>query len=390
MSNKILIATFSVWDNNHRTAISGMVEPLLSYLLPRYKQVDLIDGLHPGSSSVLSKIEHYRDGSLKHTTTSLASRLLFPLLWLQNKSATQIVFKVRDFLTVLEWGIKSIYALAGILLRTFGIVKVVVYYVSDYSPRRYSQKWFNNLYVFLDKLCAKHANYIWDVSPAMQSGRKEAGLDLKESAPVIIVPNALFPKQISHSAYNTLIPHSLIFAGTLGLENGPDLAIKAVAKLVKQYPDITLHIFGGNEGGKETFLKQMSKELGIEQQVFFHGFVHNAEELSRKINRYMIGLAPYKRKKDSVRAYGDATKLRLYMGAGIPTITTAVPPLGKEIEKKGAALIVEDNENSLASAIIKLFNKNLHQKMREEAVKFGKNNTWENTYGNALSQMGEI
>jgi len=399
MSKSILIATFSVWNRNRRTAISGMIEPLLSYFLPKNYDIDLIDGLHPGSSDVLTKIEQYRNKKLIKKTISYTSKILHPLLNSFNTNATQIIFKIRDFFSVLEWGIRSrkkydifigmesIYTIAGIVLRKIGITRYVIYYVSDYSPKRYSQNWFNTIYVFLDKFCAKHSEYIWDVSPAMQKGRKQAGLEQDKSAPVIIVPNALFPSQIFHCPINEQIPHSLVFAGTLGLENGSDIAIKAVAKLVKKYPDISLHVFGGNEQGKETFLKKMAEDLKIKDHIFFHGFVNNAEELSRKINRYMIGLAPYKVQENSVRAFGDATKLRLYMGAGIPAITTSVPPLGKEIAEKGAALIAKDNETEFAKSIIKLFDKKTYFSMRDKAIQFGKNNTWENTYTTALNEM---
>lgn len=401
MPKRILIATFSVWEKNRRTAISGMIEPLLSYFLPKGYEIDLIDGLHPGSSDVVTKIEQYKNKNLIKKTTSYTSKVLYLLLNAYNTNATQVIFKIRDFFSVLEWGIRSrkkydlfigmesAYTIAGIFLRKIGIVKSVIYYVSDYSPKRYSQNWFNAIYVFLDKFCAQHSNYIWDVSPAMQRGRKQAGLEPDKSAPVIIVPNALFPKQISTCPMNKQIPHSLVFAGTLGLENGSDIAIKAVAKLVKKYPDISLHVFGGNEQGKETFLKKMAEDLEIKNYIFFHGFINNAEELSRKINRYMIGLAPYKVQENSVRAFGDATKLRLYMGAGIPTITTSVPPLGKEIAEKGAALITEDNEAEFAESIIKLFDRKIYLPMREKAILFGKNNTWENTYKAAMEKSKE-
>ena len=52
----------------------------------------------------------------------------------------------------------------------------MVYYVSDYSPDRYRQKWFNDLYLWLDRQAAMHADIIWDVSPAMQPARVKAGL----------------------------------------------------------------------------------------------------------------------------------------------------------------------------------------------------------------------
>lgn len=396
---KIVIATFSNRQNGKRTAINGMIEPLLSYFLPHGKDVDIIDGNHPGSSHVTTLVEEYRRKSLTRTHTTVTSILLSPILMLRNKNGTQISFKLRDFFSTLEWGfrakknydlfigLESIYTIAGILLRTLGKTKRVVYYVSDYSPTRYGNTWFNKIYLLLDRFCAKHSDYIWDVSEAIQKGRIQGGLDPKKSAPVIIVHNALFPFQITPLPKEKCIPYSLVFAGTLGLENGPDIAIKAVKLLYRQYPTISLHMFGGNEEGKETVLKELVQKLQLSHSVQFHGFINNAEKLSKTINKYMIGLAPYKKRKNSVRAFGDATKLRLYMGAGLPAVTTDVPPLGKLMEEKGSVLITKDNEKEFAMAIKKLFDNTLYQRMKKKSVEFARHNTWESTYASAFSAM---
>lgn len=399
MYQKIFIATFSHRANGKRTAVNGMIEPLLSYLLPKTKIITLLDGSHPGSSTTDTFIEEYKNKQLKKIYISFTSSIMRPILASQNTNKTQVIFKIRDLLTPIEVGfrtnktydlfigLESIYTIGGLLLRSVGRVKKVVYYVSDYSPNRYKQKWFNTLYVFLDKYCAQHADYIWNVSPAMQDGRILAGLDPKKSAPAIHVPNALFSHQLIHKPLNKRVPYSLVYAGTLGPENGPDLAIKALAILKKKYPKIKLHIFGGS-GTTSHYLEKLAKKLRVESSVIFHGFISDTQKISEAISNYLIGLAPYRMQKDSVRVYGDATKLRLYMGSGIPIITTPVPPLGKEVAKKGAAVIVSDNEKDLSYAIQNLFaDKKAYASLKENATRYAKQNTWENTYKTAFSCM---
>lgn len=395
---KILIATFAVWSKGKRTSINGMIEPLLSFFSPRIARIDLVDGPHPGSDQVISKIEIYKKGKLEKTFLAKSSFLLYPILRLTNISKTQIYFKIRDFLAVLEWGIfarqkyqlfiglESINTLAGIVLKKLGRVQTVVYYVSDYSPHRYPQKWFNQIYLWLDRLCASHANFIWDVSKAMHPARIKAGLDPKKSAPVIHTPNALFPNQISYLPLNSLKPYSLVYAGTLGIENGPDLIVKALPEIKKSIPKVKLHIIGNH---REERLKKLVQQLKLQEIVFFHGFISDQVKLSKLVQQFCLGLAPYLAIKNSVRWYADATKLRLYLAAGLPIITTQVPPLGKEVARAGAGLVVKDKENELTEAIIKLLsNKKLYQKTRKAAIKYIKNNTWENTYTNALRKMG--
>lgn len=399
MPDKILIATFSVWNSKGRTSINGMIEPLLSFFQPKSKNIDIIDGPHPGSNTVITRFDRYIMGGLKNRSLSFISILMFPLLKIINTNGTQILFKVRDFLTVFEIiivsqtkydlfiGLESIYTIAGIILKKLGLIKTVVYYVSDYIPNRYTQKWLNNLYLRLDRFCCYHADYIWDVSPAMLSARIKAGLNSKKSAPVILVPNALFPEQISYLPQNEIKPFSLVFAGTFGPENGLPLAIKAMKKIITKFPSSVLNILGGGHT-PEKELRNLAKKNNVERNVVFHGFVQDATKLSNIVRQFAVGLAPYMSYPDSARWYGDATKIRLYLGAGLPIITTRVPPLGSEMEKYGAGIIVKDNDEELSNAVIKIFSdKNLYMNMREKAIRFAKNNTWKNSYGDALKKM---
>jgi len=380
-----------------------MIDPLLSFFLPKVNRIDIIEGPHPGSSTLTSKIDIYQKKKLQKTSIGKISALLYPLLKLTNNSLqTQLTFKLRDLLSTLEWGIssgqkyqlfiglESVYALAGLILKKLGIVKTVVYYISDYSPNRYKQKWFNNFYLWLDRFCAERADFIWDVSRAMQPARIKAGFDPKKSAPEIHVPNALFPKQISYLPARKLQPNTLVYAGTFGKENGVDLAIKAIAIIKKKIPKIKLHIYGGN-GLDEKRLNKLTQKLKLQESVFFHGFIRDLVKLSQLIQKCQIGIAPYLAIPGSHRWYADATKLRLYLAAGLPIITTQVPPLGKEVAKAGAGFVTKDNEKDFAQAVIKLFaNKKLYQKTHRAAIKYIKNNTWENTYTNALKKMGVL
>jgi glycosyltransferase involved in cell wall biosynthesis len=271
-----------------------------------------------------------------------------------------------------------------------GKVKTVVYYVSDYSPKRFGNKFINDAYLWLDRFAAKNSDYIWDVSTAMHPARIKAGLPPKESAPVINTPNALYKNQINSLPFEKRDKHSCVFVGTLGLENGPDIAVKALKLVAEEFPHATLNVYGGGGKGFElNYLNLLISKYKIQNNVKFHGFISNQVELSNTIKHYQIALAPYKKIPGSIRYYGDATKIRLYMASGLPIITTDVPPLGRQIQKKGAAVFADDNEKSFAETLIELFKNEAKTKsLASKAAGFAKNNTWETTYQNALKKMG--
>jgi len=395
--SKVLIATFSPWKNGRRLPINGNVEPMLDFFTPRVSKTALIDQVYPESDFLMPRTEIYKGQKLiKKENASWYLYFLYPFLKIANSNSTHIAFKLRDLLSVIDVGLRhsnwdyfigfeAVNALGGILLKKIGKVGKVVYYVSDYSPQRYSNKWFNRLYLWLDRYAAKNSDVIWDVSPAMQPARMNAGLLKEESAPILIVPNALYPQQIKFEPFSKIDPQSIVFMGTLGAENGPDLAIESLPLVLKKYPNVLLHIVGG---GREEDLRKLAHRLRVEKSIVFHGFIADREEVSKTIRKFMIGLAPYINFEGSPRLYGDATKIRAYMAAGLPVITTTVPPLGREVLKKGAGIVVNDKKEEIAGAIISLLkDKNRYAQMRKCAIKFAKNNTWDNEYRSAFKKM---
>lgn len=398
--SKILIASFSVWKKKKRTSLNGNVEPLLDFFVPKAGKVVLIDQPYPGSDVLLPRIEVYGKGvKPKICTSSALFYLLYPFLKVVNYHDTHPTFKIRDFFSVIDWclrdhtvfdyfiGLEAVNAMAGILLRKFGRIKKVIYYVSDYSPNRFRIPVINAFYLWLDRFCAMHADVIWDVSKAMQPARIAAGLDPAKSAPVLNVPNALYPGQIQNVSLAKIIPYSLVFMGTLGLENGPDIAVEALSWVLKKFPNATLHIIGGGEADLKR-LKELTLKLNLSKKVKFYGFIADRKQVSKAVRRFQVALAPYPAIPGSPRFYGDATKIRAYLAAGLPVITTHVPPLGKEAVEFGAALQVDDNPKDLATAIIKVFSdRALYLRLRKKAISFAKDNTWEKEFAKAFKYV---
>ena len=108
-NTSILFVTFSKWANNTRMPTNGSVEPLRDFLVPKIKRLVLIDQLHPGSDDVMPVIEEYVNQSLKYRMhrSSWWLYLIKPFLLMSKRQDTQIRFKIRDFLSVIDWVIRD-------------------------------------------------------------------------------------------------------------------------------------------------------------------------------------------------------------------------------------------------------------------------------------------
>ena len=152
-----------------------------------------------------------------------------------------------------------------------------------------------------------------------------------------------------------------------------------------------LTIAGGGRPEDESLLKSLIQKLNLEKNVNFVGFVPTNRELYELVRKHRLLIAPYKAIRESVRWYADAVKIRMALACGLPVVTTQVPPNGKLAEKAGAGIITKDNPKDLAKTVIDIFsNKKQYLKMMNAARVAAKENTWENSYTNALKKMGLI
>lgn len=382
---------------------NGMIDSMLYFFVPRVKTFILLDQPHPISDTIHPFVDVYENGAL------LDRRRLSPILYfpvylyclMENHGLTRISYKLRDFFSVfiavfirmekydLFVGLEAINTIAGLVLKKLGLVKTVIYYVSDYSPIRFGKTLFNRIYLALDRFCVTHADVTWDVSPAMQEGRIQAGLDAKKKYRVIHVPNGLFPSQIKSLSISQRKKDSLVYLGNLEPDFGVELAIEAFKELKKTKPGATLRIIGGGEN--LFILKRLAKKLGLEKSVIYYGHIMDNEEMAGIVRSSYIGLAPYRSFPESIRWYGDAGKIRQYTAAGLPVVTTHVPPLGRYIVEKGAGIMTKDTVKSFSDGILRLLlDDALYERLSSGAIRVSKNNTWENVYAKALEDMKKM
>ena len=142
----------------------------------------------------------------------------------------------------------------------------------------------------------------------------------------------------------------LVFVGRLEPEKGPDVAIKAVAKLKKEiaYPAISLDIIGQGNPSYLKFLEQLAARFGVDEQVKFMGRMNQNEILERfQFYDALLFTSRYQEPFGRVVIEG--------MAQGLPVIAAksgAIPEIITNFEN--GVLVLPDNPDDLADAIEEL------------------------------------
>ena len=177
-----------------------------------------------------------------------------------------------------------------------------------------------------------------------------------------------FPFNVDTSLFrkyqNTSVEKQIVYTGMLGaLQNLPPL-IKAMGFVIKEFPDLMLHLYGG--GKYQSELQNLIKDLGLEKNCIIHDPIPR-NELPLILSKSMIGIVPLA--MDETLSFANPSKTFEYMACSLPVFGYGASDSIKEIlEKTNSGVYLKtDNPLEISKGIIEMLN---DQKTLE---KFGKN-----------------
>lgn len=174
----------------------------------------------------------------------------------------------------------------------------------------------------------------------------------------IVIPNPI--RDDLPEPYYGVKEKRIVAVGRLEKQKNFPLLLTAYKRVHEEFPDYQLYIYG--EGSLREELNALSVELGIDNFVFFPGFVKHIEDQIKNAALY-VSSSDYE---------GISNSMIEAMALGIPTVCTDCP-IG------GARLMIKDNENgilvpvgekeALAEAMIKvLSNQELAKRISSAAI----------------------
>ncbi len=321
-------------------------------------------------------------------------------LFFQGKAyhwkAPEPILYLKDFLYTLVWAVRyapkadlfvgsgNLNAFAGLVLKRLGVVKKVIYYCIDYVPNRFENSLLNNLYHWVDKICAEKCDSTWNLSERMIEGReKKWGKKFPRQQ---VVPHGSYTDRYTKSlvSIDNFHKYEIVYMGTILKKQGIQLVIKTFRRILKKFPKARFLVIGSGE--YRTSLDILTKKLGLEKYVNFAGYL-NDNETKKRIAKAHIAVALYSSKEDIFTYYADPGKVKFYLSLGIPLIITDVPLVAGNIVEAGCGLIINYDEKELAAAVEKYFSDlNLSIDYRKNALKYAEKYSWDKIYKKALME----
>jgi glycosyltransferase involved in cell wall biosynthesis len=248
--------------------------------------------------------------------------------------------------------VNAFTAWCGNVLRFFGVVDQTIYWVWDYYPPNHSSSIISvirRIYWYFDTHAVKNSSRVVFLSPKIASIHTEAqNLQAQDTRIVGIGTN---PPDTFRSIRLSR-PIELIFFGVIKKSEGLDVMFDALQQSVSQGTSLRLHVIGG--GPDFEYFQKKSQQHSL--PVVFHGFVKESSAVDDIISSCHIGVATYLQDKETVTTYTDPSKIKLYIGLGIPVITTPIILFGSEIKKYKAGVIVPSEPKKVQRAIDQIVN----------------------------------
>ncbi|MDY6788102.1 MAG: glycosyltransferase family 4 protein [candidate division WOR-3 bacterium] len=185
--------------------------------------------------------------------------------------------------------------------------------------------------------------------------------------------------------------------GLINPDKGLEYGIKALAEVVKEYPDILYIILGkthpeiNKRAGEEyrLSLELLVKNLGLSDNVEFFNYFVSKEKLIRFLMATDIYLTPYLQKEQIVSG-----TLAYALTAGKALISTPYWYAEELLSDNRGILVPFKDEKAISDAILEfLGNKKLFNESRKKAYDFGRNFIWKSvvkkyrdTFSSAVSR----
>jgi glycosyltransferase involved in cell wall biosynthesis len=285
------------------------------------------------------------------------------------------------------FGFNGLSCAHGLAARRLGRARQVVYWCVDYVDERFGSGGMTRIYEAVDRLCCRRADVRFELSEAARAARDRRHAGSGPLAPSHVVPMGAWLDRVPTTTSAGFERRRVVYLGHLVERQGVGTLLEALRRLRLRDVPVTADVIG--RGPLERELRMQAAAAGLEDVVTFHGFVADHRDVEHLLADASVAVAPYRDEPGSFTRYADPGKLKAYLAAGLPIVTTGVSPNADELADAGAAVVVPDDPEALADALGKLLaDVTQWRRAREGALAEARRYDWGLILPGALAQLG--
>ena len=319
------------------------LEDYVQYFISNFSNFTYLKWKFPHSrGSIKSSLTNYSDGQ-KIKERYLLSFVPFQkkymyffslplnyLIYLQQALSSFWRRKDRD--TTVFVGENYFCTFCGILLKKAGRVDFVIYRVMDFFPLPPSglYRYLNRFFYVIDKFCLKNSDYIWFTTEGHIVGREKYRYFNRDEYCYKIIPLGIDSRKFISKPISEKNKYSLVYCGVISRYHMLDLLFEVIQDLKEDFSEIQLNLVGS--GPDETYFKELSKKMNLQDNIVFHGFVEEGDRFKEIMANNILGIAFY-RNEENFMKYTEPAKVKYYLSFGVPALVSKVPLIANELIK---------------------------------------------------------
>jgi glycosyltransferase involved in cell wall biosynthesis len=286
------------------------------------------------------------------------------------------------------FGFNNLACARGLLARRMGRARKVVYWAIDFVPDRFGPGLMTRAYDALDRWCCLHADAWFDLTQAALEGRAQRhGLTPGTGATPRVVPIGAWLERLPSVPEDGWKRRRVVYTGHLVPRQGVPMLMEALAVLARRGVGFEAHI--GGRGPLEPDLRTAASEASLNGKVTFPGFFPDHRQVEAFLAEGSVAVAPYDPSPESFSRFADPSKLKSYIAAGLPTITTEVPPNAAELAHHAGTEIVAFDAEALADAIERALSyPEEWGNRRAAALRYAQQFDWAHIFDGAVQAVG--
>ena len=251
--------------------------------------------------------------------------------------------------------------------------------IHDILPELFESKfhsWFNRSYIaalrIIEKLSIKFvdhvilSNHLWREKLTARSADESCC-----SVIINYVDPQIFARRSRTRNDEKFI---VLFPGSVQWHQGLDIGIRAFGQFREKVPNAELHLFCSGNEKLQSELRDLVRELDLEESVKFCDVVP-LEEIVKVIANADLGIVP--KRADSFGNEAYSTKIMEFMSQGVPVVVSRTKIDSYYFKDDDVRFFPSGDCNAMAKAMCEVaLNRNLRESLIANGLKYVEQNSW--------------